>query len=238
MPIPSFTPNDFKGFTAIATDRFTESQLQAYIDEFTPIYLRRLVGTDSYNDIQTLDPLPQKYTDLLDGVLWEDTRYSTPYTRENTGLKRVLKFAIYYEFVRRQSYVNSTVGTAINSNENSQKLSTGRAGIQAWQRLAEGYNEFNDNIIPFLQFYTRRSEIVTASSEPVTNSYLLTIADTTYIEVGDTVKVQGIDYAVSAVSAFDVTITATSTGLNFVGKTVVWRPFEKARFKYQYANLF
>lgn len=238
MPLPTLTPSDFSGFLAIATDRFTEVQLQSYIDEYLPIYLRRLVGSDIANEIATTDPLPQKYADLLDGVTWEDDRYFEPYTRDNTGITRILKFAIYYEFVRRQTHANAVVGTVTNRNENSEALSSGKAGIQAWQRLAEGYNEFNDNVVPFLQYYKRRSEVVTASTETSPNVYQLTIANTTYIEVGDFVEVQGVAYAVTAVSAFDVTFNSGETGQDFTGANVVWKPFDKARFKHQFANLF
>lgn len=238
MPLPTIASADFTGLIAIATDRFTNIQLQDYIDEYLPIYLRKLVGSDTALEIGSLDPLPQKYIDLLNGVSWEDDRQIESFTRDSTGLTRVLKFAIYYEFVRRQTHANSVVGTVTNSNQNSQAVSSGKAGIQAWQRLAEGYEEFNNNIVPYLQYYSRRSVQASASSEVSANVYELTIPDTTYIDVGSTVTVDGSDYTVTAVSAFDVTFDAGASGLDFAGSTVVWKPFGKARFKCQYANLF
>lgn len=235
MPLPNITPQDFTGATAIATDRFTSSMLQSYIDEWLPIYLRRLVGDDVANEIATLDPLPQKYIDLLGGVVWEDERVREGYTRQNTGLTRVLIFCLYFEYVRRQPRMNSIVGTVTNKNENSLPTSAVVAGVQAIQRLANGYEEFNKNVIPFLDYYRVLTERVTLSVENA-GVYTLTVNATTYLSDNETVYVNSIEYTATNITNNTFDISAVS-GLDFTNKQVIWKPFYNACYREQFASL-
>ena len=52
MPLPTITPDDFKGWLKIVANRFKEEDLQDYIDRFLPQYLRSMVGDAAFYDIE------------------------------------------------------------------------------------------------------------------------------------------------------------------------------------------
>jgi len=233
--LPQFTPSDFTGYTAVSTDRFSDSVFQEYIDEYTPIYFRRLLGDDATNEISTLDPLPQKWVDLLEGVTYFDEH--TQLTAQNTGFNRVVKFCLYYEFVRSAMYANSVVGVVVNNNENSQPIKGAVNSVQAWKRKAQGFDEFNKQVIPFLNYYQSITENVTASNDLGSGNYEITLDSSLYLADGDTFTLSGEDYIATTVVGNVVTFNAVNAGLGFTGKKATWKPFEKVMYCHQYANL-
>jgi len=90
--------SDFKGVYKISTDNF--SQLDNYIAQFEPKYLKAILGDDNYTAIEAHSNF-EKYVDLLD-----------------KGLKEALLGFIYFHYVS-DNFVNTVVGNTYNNNENS-----------------------------------------------------------------------------------------------------------------------
>ena len=60
---------------------------------------------------------------------------------------------------------------------------------------------------------------------------MLNIANTKYLEDGEAVSIEGVEYNVTeAASNTSITIEAGETGLVFTDKVVEWSPYEKVSF--------
>ena len=124
-------PSDFVGKVAITQDDITAVKIQRYIDELEVQYLDDLLGCE----LSTLliadlalppagEPTAQRFKDIFDKFCIDITGLVFPFPwshdffeffvehRQNRsrGIKEMLKGFIYFEYVRDQPIINSSVG--------------------------------------------------------------------------------------------------------------------------------
>lgn len=225
MALPVITVDDFIGWVEIKTNEFKATRLQEYIDLFLEDYLRRIVGAGAFNAIR--DQTRQKWTDILNGVDYVD---SEGFKRYFVGLTRPLAYFIYFEFIR-DNFVPTQPGNVMNQFENSDKL----PGLQDLNLATSRYNravyQINDNFYDLLEVYRELKQLITSSVDNADNTYTLSIPSTKYLEVGDSVEIDGAAYELTAVvTDTSITINAGQSGLDFLGKEIIWKPFEEVRF--------
>lgn len=125
-------PSDFtKGFYKIASDCYTEDDLQEYIDKYEKSYLIDLLGCDLYNlfvadlDVPTAPPTPtpqtQRFIDIYDAFCIDDPNACDNVWRSE-GMIEMLKGVVYFYYVRDYQYLTSSVGSRVNTNEVSREL--------------------------------------------------------------------------------------------------------------------
>lgn len=199
---------DFIGSIKIA-DNGTSSLLTEYINEFTEIWLKRIVGASSSDFIEANNPPGQRYIDLINGVTYYNTRLDKSVYID--GMLYALKRLIYFEYVR-DYYKDSTTGKIHASNENSTNASKLASGSYATAKFNEA-SDVIDNIWLFIEQYTG-SEISIDSITDLGGGILrINVSDTEYLLDGMSVKMNGVDYTVSSLVAdtsFEVTSTNTT----------------------------
>lgn len=225
MALPQILVTDFKGWVKIVGNQFKEVDLENYITEFREHYLRLIVGAGAFKDIE--DQTRQKWTDLLDGVDFVDTKGERRYF---AGLKKPLIYFIYFEFMR-DNFTQTQPGSVKTLGENSQRSTDLEVLDVARSRYNGAVLIVNETTREFLETNKKFSESVTASVDNADNTYTLSIPSTKYLETDDSVTIDGTEYQVTAVTSnVDITIDAGQTGLDFSNDVVIWEPFEAVRF--------
>ena len=114
---------DFKGQDKIAKDKFTESDLQFYIDKFEIRILQELFGADLYTAfaidfaIDGTKPTDVKFTTIWDAFAIDDDCGMA----RSEGIKEMLGLLIYWEYLRDQPIKNNIAGNQINQQANSKQ---------------------------------------------------------------------------------------------------------------------
>lgn len=190
---------DFDGDVKINLGKYVSDDLQACIDQIEREVLIDLLGYDlyaafiaSFTGNPSLPPVG-KYRDLLNG------------TGEFQGIKGVLKYFIYYEWIRLGNFFNAVTGVNSVDAENGKQVSRITfASIcdRAYNNGVALYSKANDWI----------EEI--NSAEPITSISGTTVytADTKYLVNDDTVLINGIEYTISSVVADTSFVTNTAVG--------------------------
>lgn len=228
MPLPTINTSDFAGYTAISSDRFNDAILTDYISVFRIDYIRYFVGDSNYIAIRDAVTNPDKYNDLLNGTSYTDDQGNTKLV---TGLTEVVKLCIYFEYVRKQRYANTVNGVEVNRNENSLQNKSANGYVQAFSRYSKAITQYNDEIVPFLQFYRTIEEMIASSIDLGSGNYTINLSSTKYLSDGDTVTIGKVDYTVSnliANTSFD--ISGATAGLDFSGSVASWMPYGKEVF--------
>lgn len=230
MALPTIQTGDFTGFLAISQDRFNNTELESYIEIFLVEWLRKLLGDAVYLDILNTTPLPQKYTDLLDGVVYFNT--SEQKTRISVSFTAILRHLIYFEYVRKQSQVNTVNGVQEIQNENSMKGSIAQAPF----RFNRAITLFNKDTIAFLDQYQQVSRSIVSSVEAPAGVYTIELADTLYMIDGESVSIGGVEYTATNITATTFEISS-GAGLSFSG-SAIWHPFKEAVYCLQSSLFF
>jgi hypothetical protein len=108
-------------------------------------YLRDLLDDKLYNELiadldGNNDPQTQKFIDLMDGKT---------YNRESgkeikfDGLKKMLRYFIYYEWIVYTWSNNTGTGQVLNVNENSEKVNRAELRKDVSLRYNEGVRRYN-----------------------------------------------------------------------------------------------
>jgi len=113
---------DFVGEYKISQSRF--SDLDTYISNYEEFYLLRLLGADLYDlfiaDLTSTTPqVPQ--TAIYLAIFNKFHTDNNGSFEVSEGIKKMLMQFIYFHYVRDQQTYNSTAGTVVNDNENSQQ---------------------------------------------------------------------------------------------------------------------
>lgn len=144
-------PNDFNGGEQNIADISnigTQQNLQVFIDEFEPVFFRKLLGTDLANDFIVgieLEPIPKKWIDL-----------------SNT-LKPMVKCYVYYWFIRNKVTLTSGTGEVKPQNENSIIVTGTNKMVKAWNKMVDNVHLFE----PDTTIYTNYKKCYTEIYKPI-----------------------------------------------------------------------
>jgi hypothetical protein len=119
MSLFNITPLDYEsGILLIATNKHTEDTLQAYIDEYDVPYLQDMLGCELYElflaDLVNGVPQSQRFIDIFEPFCKDDDCYGI---QKSEGIKIMVKYFIYWEYVKQQRVNNTNTGDVINENE-------------------------------------------------------------------------------------------------------------------------
>lgn len=225
MALPNITSADFTGWVKITANSFKGETLTQYISLFRTEYLRNIVGARAFQAIEST--VRQKWSDLINGTYYTDRNGKTQY---HNGLRTSLVYFIYFQF-ERDNFRPVQAGKVKTAAENSERNSVAQVLEVARERYNAGVRLINATTCAFLEANSEYIETVTVSTDNTDNTYTLSISSTKYLENDDEITIDGTSYVVSNVVAnTSVDINAGTTGLDFNGRAVTWRPFEFVEF--------
>lgn len=160
-------PSDFIGKVAITQNDIDTVKLQVYIDELEVQYLDDLLGCELSTlliaDLAlpiTGEPTAQRFKDIFNKFCIDISGFvfSSPWHHEffeffvehrqnrSRGIKEMLKGFIYYEYVRDQQQINSSIGITKSKGIASDLVSSVNNGIAF---------RYNDSIVDYwnIQFF-------------------------------------------------------------------------------------
>ena len=235
--LPTILVSDFIGVLSLSANRFKSEQYDSYINQFIAEYTNGLLGTEAYLNILT--SINPKWTLLFNGGTYEYVEDGITLYGRLYGFTEVLKYLIYFNIVR-DDFTMSETGAVNNANENSVRV---RQYTIAQNRYNQAVTYLND----VYSFIDRNEEVTyEVTSVDNTGTYTLTIVGTSspYLENGDTITIDEVDYTISNLATvittgtpdiYTTTFDITGTGLTITEVTV--RPFDlitQADFKYSY----
>lgn len=225
MGLPIITPSDFSGWIKITANSFKAEDLERYIETFREYYLRDIVGSEAYYDIENTNK--QKWNDLINGVSYIDANNKRQY---HNGILMPLKCFIYFEF-ERDNFTSTQTGKVRGKAENSNRLSGVAAMGAATNRFNIGSRLLNTTC-DFIEAFYEISEVSSSSTDNGDNTYTIGMSSSKYLSMGDFVKTGAYTYDVlNVVDNSSITIQASETGLDFAGLTFSWKPFESVEYK-------
>ena len=192
--------SDFTGEVNISKNKFTVTDLQAYIDRVEEDVLKKMLGDTLYltfkadsfgNDAGSRD----RFKELLNGLEYTDPSDSA-YTIDYVGLKRMLRLFVYAEYLPEQAYQNTIIGEVEGSSRNAFNTSITKVNETAEdrQRLAV---DLYDAAQRFISDYNDKEYIPSSIVDQNGNVYLVSLGSTKYIQDGDSIDINGTDYVVS-----------------------------------------
>ena len=212
--LPEITIDDFKGAVKISLNDFIQTDFQDYINEYTVEYINEYLGGDACYEIENNDY--QRWDDLMLGVNYKNKQGKWSKLR---GYKKALVYFIYYHYVN-DFFTMTEVGAVSNLNENSRSVPQYQIANHRWNSIYK----FIDEVIEFLDNYCEIREVITSSTENL-GVYTLTVDCTLYLQEGDTVEINDVEYIVSnLVPNVSFNITADS-GLDFTSDEVIYKPY-------------
>jgi len=127
----------FEGVINIDTSKHAvRDEINLFCEEFEPIYLRTLMGSQMYYDF-VANITDAKYVDLIDN----DIVFNYDLITERyTGLRNMLKYFIYYQYVKSQSGFNTSLGQSIAESNNSKPITPNRELLRAYNLGVEKFN--------------------------------------------------------------------------------------------------
>lgn len=128
------TIDDFDGQFEMPSNSYTDAQIDMYIADVQEEQLTDLLGYDLYNEFMTaLDATPDvKWTNLRDGDTYQDGEY----LRKFKGIKEMLKYFTYFEYMRSLRIEARETGFRLPDGTNSDE-----AGNLGTVRLKRMYNK-------------------------------------------------------------------------------------------------
>ena len=128
------TIDDFDGQFEMPSNSYTDGQIDMYIEDVQEEQLTDLLGYDLYNEFMTaLDGTPDvKWTNLRDGDTYQDGEY----LRKFKGIKEMLKYFTYFEYMRSLRIEARETGFRLPDGTNSDE-----AGNLGTVRLKRMYNK-------------------------------------------------------------------------------------------------
>lgn len=153
------TVDDFVGEWDIPIGTYIDTKLNEYIDQVQEDYLTDLLGHTLYDDFHTgLEVVPpaaieQKWLDLRDG----QTYGTSPNVYKFKGVKTMLKYFTYYEYMRYAEVKNTKNGQRTPDGTNS--VAAGSIGKSQIRRMYnKGIAIYHDAIL-FINDKNSPSEI-------------------------------------------------------------------------------
>jgi len=189
-------PDNFKtGETRLSQNQFDKESFKEYIADTQEKYLKKLLGDTLYLLFGAELPTPtlQKYTDLLNGVVYTHNDLNVDYT----GLSRMLKLFTYESYVTDQDVQNTIIGNVSGKSRNSEKLTANETLGFAQEKYNKGVDYFKD-----AQLFVTRNKNQERTSTAIVDAagtYTVSVESTLYMVIGDTFDLNGVDYVFTAV---------------------------------------
>ncbi len=233
MALPQINITDFQGVLRLSRDTFEQEHLQNYINTFYPQIIEDLIGIEALEEIQQLNPLPQKWYDLIYGVTYENTIYDKK--KKIKGLRWIALQYIYFHFVRNY-LLHTNTGFVTNKNENSYDQLYSNSNTLAIQQYNKGVREFNDNVIDFFCEYDLVKQNITSFVYDGINMLWTINTDCTkYLLNGDSVKIDSIEYSVqNLVKDTSFQILADELTFTIQKLEYTYQPFEIIDYCFEY----
>ncbi len=148
MSVLNISPSNFQsGPVCIATNVYTESELQDYIDKYEEEILIDLLGCDLYNlfvaDLVSGVPQTQIYLDIYNKFCIDED-YCHIWKSE--GMVKMLEYMIFFYYVRDQKVKQSNEGNVVSMAEASRESTFTESNI---------YRNYNQGIKSYcaIQWY-------------------------------------------------------------------------------------
>ena len=201
---PALSPSDFTGVLKLTGSEFAAAKFQDYIDQKYFDAVELFIGNAAATEVESIDPLPQKWADLFNGVSYFNVRNEL--TFKIKGLAESVKEVIYFHIVR-DNFVSSPSGKVKEKSEVSDKLSNLENSALVANRYNSGVRIYNTQILQFLDNYHDFSQPIIGLTDNGGGNYTLLTTATKYLADGDKVRIGLYDYTVSNVvtdTSFDV----------------------------------
>lgn len=222
MSLPVTTTTDYtSGSVKISTTRFGADDLTTYITEWEQKYIKLLLNGLMFSEIRDQSPLHTKYTALINGVDWLDDDGDTHVLR---GLKEALTRFVYYHF-GRDYFLATVIGKGRNLNENATNLTAGENQQVVNSRFNEGVNMY-DECLDFVSFYQDVEGSITNVVEAPAGTYTVDTPSTLYLDNGDTVTINNVDYVTSSLIVNTSFVITGDAGLD-LGDSYTYEPFDE-----------
>ena len=205
MALPTLTIADFTGSLLVnsQTELFTQ-----YIAEQYPQIVRDCLGGGAYADIATTTKT--KWTDLFSGGAYPV--FSTGSIAWNDGLTVAVKNFLYSS-IKGDDFVPTNTGAVRALNENSMALAETQTARLAQKRYNSGVLAMQSAAC-FIANYANFAQPITGYVDNGGGSFTIQTSATKYLNDGDTVLIQGIEYVVSNVvsnTSFDIASIQATT---------------------------
>jgi hypothetical protein len=207
------TTSDFtSGETRISQNQFEKDTLKDYIKEVQEDTLKDLLGAELYLQFgaELPNPTTQKFIDLLNGVVYTFNDVLSDYT----GLKRMLKYFTYNEYVNDQDVQNTIVGNVSGQSRNSENLTPNATLSFSEAKNNKGIDYYRDSY-KFIQSNDKQERISTAVVDNLDNTYTVSVSSTLYMVAGDTFNINGNEYIFGVITENDNFVFSAPSGLNF-----------------------
>lgn len=211
---------DFVGEIELSANRFDTANFDSYIERYKTKYGNELLGSQLYKSL--LDSTSDKYDELLSGTTYE---YIDEKTKQlsydyHQGFLYVLKYLIYFHIVA-DDFTMSDSGAVMNKNDNAVQVSGYSIARDRFNKAVETYRK----VVDFIE-RLGTIEYSCTSTEDAPGVYALTIQGLAYIEDGDTITANGVEYEASNV-LFDGsdTLFNISGGDGLTFDTIAAKPF-------------
>lgn len=222
MALPIINASDFKGSIRISSTASKDVRLEDYVNEFYAPFVSFAIGDEALQIIEEQNTLTKKWQDLFDGVFYENIQYKK--TKKTLGLKWAVLRYIYYKFIN-DNFLSTGIGKVSSKSEVSQVL----ANVETSQLVAVRYNqsieEINCALTDWILNYRDFKGTIDSFIDNGSGNYTINSSNTIYLENGDTVTINLIDYEVSNVQddvSFDI---SGEENLSFEGN-YIYSPFE------------
>lgn len=201
MALPIIDNTDFKGWLKISINGLNrEERLNEYIDLFYPKYLRQIIGDAAYLDAEQNDYI--KYNDLLNGNSYINTEGQRLI---NDGVLNAVKSCIYVEY-QRDNFDNAGTGKVKPNASLSTPMNGTELSLINISRWNDGNRQLKYSVKKFLDNYSK----IIGDIQNVNNvgtTYTIFTDSTLYLDDGNNVLINGLEYEVSNVIAnvsFDI----------------------------------
>jgi hypothetical protein len=206
--------SDFVGEVQISKNKFTAADLQSYIDRVEEDVLKQLLGDTLYlafkadsfgNDAGSRD----RYKELLNGLEYtnpDDSSLTVAYM----GLKRMLRLFIYAEYLPNQLYNNTIIGEVEGSSRNAFNTAVTKVNDTAEDRQRMGVDLY-DAAQRFISDNNDKEYTPSSIVDQTGDVYLVSVSSTKYLQNGDTIDINGVDYVVSNIitdTSFEISETS------------------------------
>ena len=206
--------SDFVGEVQISKNKFTAADLQSYIDRVEEDVLKQLLGDTLYlafkadsfgNDAGSRD----RYKELLNGLEYTNPNDSS-LTVAYMGLKRMLRLFIYAEYLPNQLYNNTIIGEVEGSSRNAFNTAVTKVNDTAEDRQRMGVDLY-DAAQRFISDNNDKEYTPSSIVDQTGDVYLVSVSSTKYLQNGDTIDINGVDYVVSNIitdTSFEISETS------------------------------
>lgn len=234
--------SDFTGEVNIAQNKFTSSDLTAIITRVEYDVLVSLFGYTLYKAFSDDNfgqdaGSEQRYKDLLNGVDYTDPNEPN-YLIRYEGIKRMLRYFIYSEYLKHQYSYNTIIGQVKGNSANSENM-TGQYVNETCEYFRNLAIELYKMVKKFIEDTSESEETATSIIDQTGDVYLVSLSDTSNIYDGDKVTIGGQEYTVSnliANTSFEISETSGTVFSDLVIKIDKYRYFDYTEQKKTYLS--